>query len=776
MDIKQIYKTIDRFFKDNNPKEAEHYIKSVLDEAMEQQDNTLVLYMLNELIGYYRQTSMKTELLDVIERSLSLIKEMKIDETVEGATTLLNAATGYRSVGMFDDARACYNKTEQIYKNELDEKDMLYAGLYNNQSLLEQEMGNYETALTYQKKAIEIVLYNNAGFQIAVTYTNIANTYITLKDYTRAKENANLAVAKYKERNLEDSHYCAAISVLGLCEMHSGNREKAREYFATGMNIIERKIGRNAQYERMKEYYDMCGIADKENTGVSGLCLCRQYFEECGKPMIQERFPQYIHKIAVGLVGEGSDCFGFDDEYSKDHDWGPGFCMWVTRDTYEEIGKELEDAYETLPKEYRGYKRVESPQGQNRTGVFVISDFYEKFVGVKLALPEDVSLISYENVEDYNLACAVNGEVFCDDEGIFSSIRDILKRGYPERIQYLKLAESMTKFAQTAQYNYKRMCDRGDYLTADRMLINGIYHAMEVIHIMNQSYIPHEKWLLQSTKRLAGCDELLSLILSIHSFVGKHEEYDIKQACNAIEQLGAGLARQLYGRNIISDLNPYLAYHQEELLIKAQNISLSHEEIVEKIARLEFKAFDKVKNEGGRAYCQNDWPTFSVMRKSQYLTWNHTMLVQYIYDFTRELSMGHNLITEKYGRMMESTAPERYEEIKDNFPALSEQKKGIIEQIVAVQMSMMEEFAIAHPNVADNARSIHTYEDNRINTSYETYLRGEISTYSDKMLQLYAAYVIEKATNNENIARLTIENTAKLYGYKSLEAFEKSVN
>ena len=195
---------------------------------------------------------------------------------------------------------------------------------------------------------------------------------------------------------------------------------------------------------------------------------------------------------------------------------------------------------------------------------------------------------------------------------------------------------------------------------------------------------------------------------------------------------------------------------------------------MDRIARVEFEAFDKVKNEGGRAYCQNDWPTFSIMRKSQYLTWSKPMLMQYLYDFNRENRMGHNLITEKYGRMMESTAPERYEEIKDHFPELTEEKKAVIEQIVGVQMRMMEDFALRYPHVAGNARRLHTYEDNPEDTSYETYLRGEISTYSDKMLQLYGRYVVECYTAGVNIAEKTIENTAKLYGYESIGAFEKS--
>jgi len=182
-----------------------------------------------------------------------------------------------------------------------------------------------------------------------------------------------------------------------------------------------------------------------------------------------------------------------------------------------------------------------------------------------------------------------------------------------------------------------------------------------------------------------------------------------------------------------------------------------------------------VKNEGGRANCQNDWPTFRVMRMSQYLTWNRMMLLQYYYDFDRELSYGHNLITEKYGRMMESTAPDRYEDIKSNFPEISEEKKSVIEQIVGIQMTMVEELAKEYPKTVSNARSLHTYEDNIINTSYETYLRGEISTYSDKMLQLYGQYIVAYSQAERNVAKETMENTAILYGYKDIASFDASI-
>ena len=99
--------------------------------------------------------------------------------------------------------------------------------------------------------------------------------------------------------------------------------------------------------------------------------------------MIQEQFPEYVGKIAVGLAGRGSDCFGYDDAASRDHDWGPDFCMWVTDETYEVIGKALQQAYEKLPGDFKGYRRASHVNGRNRRGVLRISDFYRDLAGAE---------------------------------------------------------------------------------------------------------------------------------------------------------------------------------------------------------------------------------------------------------------------------------------------------------------------------------------------------------------------------------------------------------
>lgn len=202
---------------------------------------------------------------------------------------------------------------------------------------------------------------------------------------------------------------------------------------------------------------------------------------------------------------------------------------------------------------------------------------------------------------------------------------------------------------------------------------------------------------------------------------------------------------------------------------------MNKDELVNEIVKLEWNAFDKVENRGGRAECQDDWNTFSLMRKSQYLAWPEQLLESFYDDFLEANSRGWNLITEKYGRMMESTVPEEYGAIKEQFPPCSEKKRAISYQIAEIQVQWMEDFAKEYPNMAMNARSIRSSEDTPWNTSYETYLKGELLTYSDRTLGLYGNWIVELEKNKENLAKMIMTNTALLYGYESLEAAEAAL-
>ena len=88
---------------------------------------------------------------------------------------------------------------------------------------------------------------------------------------------------------------------------------------------------------------------------MKGLELSYQYYLEIGRPMLREKFPEYSGRIAAGLAGEGSECLGFDDEISRDHDFGPGFCIWLTESDNERTGRQMQAAYEELPGYFGGF-------------------------------------------------------------------------------------------------------------------------------------------------------------------------------------------------------------------------------------------------------------------------------------------------------------------------------------------------------------------------------------------------------------------------------------
>lgn len=199
------------------------------------------------------------------------------------------------------------------------------------------------------------------------------------------------------------------------------------------------------------------------------------------------------------------------------------------------------------------------------------------------------------------------------------------------------------------------------------------------------------------------------------------------------------------------------------------------EELIEKIIKTEWEQFDRVQNEGGRAECQDDWNTFYIMRKSQYLAWTVELLESYYKDLQDAEKSGWNLITEKYARMMESTAPDKYEKLKDRLFKRSENRLASQEKIITIQVKWMEEFAEKFPHVGGRARSIHTYDDTPYNTSYETYLRGELGTYSDRTFSLYEKFIIDIKEAGGSLAYSILSNTVQLSGYNSVEDAENKL-
>ena len=195
--------------------------------------------------------------------------------------------------------------------------------------------------------------------------------------------------------------------------------------------------------------------------------------------------------------------------------------------------------------------------------------------------------------------------------------------------------------------------------------------------------------------------------------------------------------------------------------------------IAEEITRLEWQQFQLTENEGGRANCQGDWQTFHIMRMSQFLTWQLDLQESYRQDLERANSDGRNLITEKYARMMESTAPEIFERtIKPYIKPILEPRKSEQEKIILTQVKWADDFRNRYPHLGFAMRVLKTSEDTEENTSFETYLRGELSTYSAETFAKYKTFIEDLTAKNLNLTQMIITNTVHMYGYDSLDSAE----
>lgn len=233
---------------------------------------------------------------------------------------------------------------------------------------------------------------------------------------------------------------------------------------------------------------------------MKGLELSENYYQAHGKPMILERFGNYVDHIAVGLVGDGSECFGFDDDISQDHDWGPSFCLWLVRQDYDAIGKRLEEAVNKLPRTFAGYgPRKVSEWGKKRVGVFEIARFYQGFIGLD-RLP--VSLEEWMRLPESYLSACTNGKVFHDPLDEFSQWREKLLEFYPEDVRLKKIASRCMTIAQSGQYNFKRCIHRKEHFAIQYTETKFCADVISLVFLLNRKYTPFFKWMHRALKKL----------------------------------------------------------------------------------------------------------------------------------------------------------------------------------------------------------------------------------------------------------------------------------
>lgn len=561
MEMEKFFIRLDEIFKKGDIKEAESFLLEAFEEANKKNDLSALLAIANELGGVFRVTSRLKDAKKIYEMALDTIRLLGLEDSQQHGTTLVNLGAVYTEMDLPSKALDIYEKAERIFEDEGLRNGYLMAALYNNMSHAMDKMDDDENALVQAKKAINIIEnLDGHDIELATSYTTLGTRCIKLMRYGEGERYLKKAEEIFKkQKGKPNPHYGATLNSFGELFLKLGRYQEAEECFKKALDIVSESYGKG------KTFYEVSANLDKAKqqliTGVnmagksrmSGMELARGYYKDFGKDAIEKTFPEYVKYMAFGLVGEGSDCFGFDDSISESHDFGPGFCIWIQDEVFNEIGTKVKEVYDDLPAEYMGKRRIETPQGAGRVGVFSITEFYKKHIGSE-GIPQNN--LEWLFIPESSLAAAVNGQVFEDNYGEFSRIRKGLISFYPRDVCLKKLMARMIMMSQSGQYNYPRAMNRKEYAAAYLCCGEFIKSAASAIYLLNQRYMPFYKWIFRGMDNLSLLKGAKQKLEYLAATADTPENAETKTA--VIEEICIMIRDELNHRGLTSSKDAFL--------------------------------------------------------------------------------------------------------------------------------------------------------------------------------------------------------------------------
>ncbi len=180
------------------------------------------------------------------------------------------------------------------------------------------------------------------------------------------------------------------------------------------------------------------------------------------------------------------------------------------------------------------------------------------------------------------------------------------------------------------------------------------------------------------------------------------------------------------------------------------------EELIERILELELNMFLNVPSRYPVS-CQQDPDGFRLHRGAQFSVWSKDTLQSYHDDLIEATEQGHNLMSLKYARM------------ENIIPPLS--SNPLIDEIADMLLDAQKGMLSQYPRFLGTCRPLE--DDSSESTSFKTYQRGELETYSDRTLELLHRDIKQIPEGGENWSVQTYAHLVRKLGYKSLDEVEE---
>ena len=259
MNIHQILNDYDNLFAHATPDEIHAFLADHIRIAQEEGDSSALLTLLNEQIGYSRDTDRKEVAFESISKLQSLLPAMGIQGTMAYGNSMLNIANCCRKFGRYEESLNAFLEAESTYKSNLKETDYAFAGLYNNWSLLALAQHDNHNAIDLIRKSIAIIdLYPQAVINQATSRINLA---VVLNNLSKEEANPSLheeaysvletSIALFKKTDEQDYHYAGALSAQADMEMEDHLYAEAAGHYDQAIRILKLYVGDNTTVQTL---------------------------------------------------------------------------------------------------------------------------------------------------------------------------------------------------------------------------------------------------------------------------------------------------------------------------------------------------------------------------------------------------------------------------------------------------------------------------------------------------------------------------------------------
>lgn len=719
------HEEFDLLQKEHNIEKTKDFLLSYLEKSLNEHNTEGIITCLNETIGFFRDIEDFKSSSKYAHTLANLLNKISINPDAL-FISFINIANALRANLELEEAKKYFLAGIDVYNNYNLKNESDLAALYNNWALLYQNI-DLNTSIEYFLKALDILKRNDNRLRIGITYINIGYSYLGLNDILKTKEYINYANLIFDDLK-DDFHYSSLLCLNAKYYNLINDYESSYTYYREALSHIDKFQGRAKTYfETFKEYKYVCEKL-KRDSFRKLLIINKEFFNETFK-----NFPkELLNDVVVGSFGYGSDKLGLDDLNSIDHDYEPGYIILYKDELSIEKVNKIKEFYNELPEFYDIYYR----RNNKYNGVFSLNNFLES-----------IGITDIDNISNESLALLTNGMIFYNGFIDFKQLRENALLRYKLNIK-MDISLNILKINQL-NYNICREHKRKNYLVVKYLKNNLVEELINLYYLDNKLVLVHDKQRLKLIKHTSKVYKFINAVLNNNysKIVNDLNNYLLKllKKYKLIKRIDS---------NYIEDYKNEILYNKEMYQNKL--------DLALKICDIEFSMHQKLNAYGGVQECQYNKSYYYIMRLSQHLNLSLEFLKSYYNDLVEAQNNNISIPFIKYAFMEKTTDIDMYNNVKDLLPVISPKRQELQEAIISLQLEMMEKYSKKNSDV-NNMRTLYTSTDNKNNASYETYLRAELSSYSEASVLEYAKNLTLFSKRKINFVKEVVDLSKYLY-------------